>query len=306
MSLVSGKTILEKAKREKRAVGAFNFTSLEQLKAIVSACKKLNTEAFLSVSESAIGFLGIENVVSMTKNETKNTNINFALHLDHGKSFKMCKTCVEAGFTSVMIDASKLCFDENVKLTKKVCDFAHSYGVSVEGELGKIEGVEDNTLSRESVLTNPNDAQNFINLTGVDSLAISIGTSHGAYKFKGESVLDIKRLKEINEKTNGFLLVLHGASSVNKELVENFSKVGGDLDSAKGVSDEMIVSAIENGICKINVDTDNRIAFTTGVRQSLQNPSVFSPREYLLQGICEMQKEVEKRINIFNNFCQNK
>lgn len=301
MSLVSGKEILLEAKKNKRAVGAFNFTSLEQLKAIVNACKQTNTGCFLSTSESAIEFLGINHIVCMVKNEVENLNLKFALHLDHGKSFEICKKCVDTGYTSVMIDGSLLDSKENMHLTKQVCTYAHSKNVSVEGEIGKIQGIEDNTISKESILTSPSDACEFIKQTGVDSLAISIGTSHGAYKFKGQSKLEIELLRKIDEATNHFPLVLHGASSVSETLVENFNKVGGTLQNAKGVDDYSIKQAIDNGICKINVDTDLRIAFTTGVRNALNNKTEFSPRNYLLPAIAEMTKEVVNRINLFNN-----
>ncbi len=299
--LVSGKEILIEAKKNNRAVGAFNFTSLEQLKAIIKACKQTNTGCFLSTSESAIEFLGLNHIVCMVKNEVENLDLKFALHLDHGKSYEICKKCVDAGYSSVMIDGSLLGFEQNVELTKKVCEYAHTKNVSVEGELGKIQGIEDNTIGKESILTTPEGAIDFIKQTGVDSLAISIGTSHGAYKFKGESKLEIELLKQIDKNTNHFPLVLHGASSVSSELLENFNKSGGNLGTAKGVDDKSIKQAINGGICKVNVDTDLRIAFTTGIRNALSNKSEFSPRNYLLPAINEMTKEVVNRIELFNN-----
>lgn len=301
MSLVNSKEILKEAKSKKIAIGAFNFTNFEGLKAIINACKKTNANCILSTSESAIKFMGIKNIVSVVKNEVENLNQKFALHLDHGKSFEICKSCIDNGYTSVMIDASSLSFGENIKLTKQVVDYAKKFNVSVEGELGKIEGIEDNTKSLESVLTSPSDAVNFINETGIDSLAVSIGTSHGAYKFKGESELQIKLLKEINEKTNYFPLVLHGASSLNENLVNKFNNVGGSLNNAKGVDDFSIKQAILNGICKINVDTDLRIAFTTGVKEALQNSTCFNLRDYLKNGMNIMEEEVINRINLFKS-----
>ncbi len=301
MSLVKGIELLKNAKQNNFAVGAFNFTSLEQLKAIIKACKETNTGCFLSTSESAIEFMGLKNIISMVKNEVEDLDLPFVLHLDHGKSFEKCKQCVDAGYTSIMIDGSKLSVEENISLTKQVADYAHKFDVSVEGEIGKIEGIEDNTISKEQILTSPIDAKNFIKKTGVDSLAISIGTSHGAYKFKGESKLEIELLKQINSLTNNFPLVLHGASSVSKNLVENFKIVGGDLLTAKGVDDKSIKDAIDGGICKINVDTDLRIAFTTGIRKSLLNPKIYSPRDYLTDAIESMKEEVINRINLFNN-----
>ena len=299
--LTNSKELLLKAKKEKKAVGAFNFTTFEQLKAIITACKNLNTGCILATSESAIKFMGIKNIVNVVKNETSKTKIKFALHLDHGKSYEICKQCIKEGYTSVMIDASHLPYEENVKLTKKVVHFAKKYNVSVEAELGKLQGVEDNVNSLENVLTNPNEAKDFINKTNIDSLAVSIGTSHGAYKFKGESKLQIGLLKEINKVTNNFPLVLHGASSVNKNLVKQFNNAGGNITNAVGVSNISIKDAINNGICKINVDTDLRIAFTTGVRETLKNQTCFNLRDYLSLGMYEMINEVEKRIKLFNN-----
>ena len=299
--LVKSEIILKKAKKEKRAVGAFNFTTLEQLKAIANACKSQNMGCILATSESAIKYMGIKNIVSMVKNEVEDLDLEFSLHLDHGKTFEICKLCIDNGYNSVMIDASSLPLEENIKLSKKVADYAKNFDVSVEAELGKIQGVEDNVSSVDSIFTDPNVAQDFINKTGINSLAISIGTSHGAYKFKGESKLDIERLIKIDTLTNHFPLVLHGASSVSTELVKNFENVGGKLFDAKGVSDSNLKDAIKNGICKINVDTDLRIAYTTGVRQSLQNSSNFNLRDYLTSGIDSMQKEVENRIKLFSN-----
>ena len=298
--LVNSKKLLIKAKENKKAVGAFNFSTLEQLKAIVNACKKCNAGCILSTSEGAIKFIGIKNIVSMVKNEVEELDIEFALHLDHGKSFETCKLAIDSGYTSVMIDASNLSFEKNVKTTLQVVEYAKKYNVSVEAELGKLQGIEDNVSSMESVLTSPLEASDFIEKTGIDSLAISIGTSHGAYKFKGESKLHIDRLKEINKITKHFPLVLHGASSVNKDLVSKFNLSGGKIENAKGVDDNSIVSAIENGICKINVDTDLRISFTTGVRESLKNKEVFDLRTYLSNGIKFMEEEVINRIKLFN------
>ena len=199
-----------------------------------------------------------------------------------------------------MIDASHLPVDKNILVTKQVVDYAKKFNVSVESELGKIQGIEDNVSSLESVLTSPQEAKAFIKKTGIDSLAISIGTSHGAYKFKGESKLHIDRLKEINEITNYFPLVLHGASSVNENLVNNFNLSGGNILNAKGVDDNSVKQAITNGICKVNVDTDLRISFTTGVRNSLKDTKVFDLRTYLSSGMQSMEEIVLNRIRLFN------
>lgn len=299
MSLVNSKIILEKAKKEAYAVGAYNFTNFEGLKAIIEASKETNSDCILSTSESAVNFMGIKNIVSVVKNETENLSQNFALHLDHGKSFEICKECIDNGYTSVMIDASHLPFEENIKLTKKVCEYAKKFNVSVEAELGTLKGIEDNVNSLDSHFTRPEDAKIFVEKTKVDSLAISIGTSHGAYKFKGESKLDINRLIEINKTTNNFPLVLHGASSVSEKLLSDFKNSGGNLVSAKGVDKNSIKEAIKNGICKINVDTDLRIAFTTGVKNCLKDEKVFNLRDYLLCGIENMKNQVVEHNNLF-------
>lgn len=298
--LVNSKCLLNKAKRKKKAVGAFNFTNFEQLKAIVNACVKTNTGCILATSESAIKFMGLKNIVNVVKNEVEHLSQKFSLHLDHGKSYEICKECIKNGYTSVMIDASNLNFKENISLTRKVVNLAKKYNVSVEAELGKLQGIEDNISCNENILTSPEEAKEFIEKTDVDSLAVSIGTSHGAYKFKGESKLKIERLKQINEITNNFPLVLHGASSVNKTLLNKFSASGGKLENAKGVNNISIKKAIENGICKINVDTDLRIAFTTGIRNALKKEDCFNLRDYLNAGIIEMEKQIIERIKLFN------
>lgn len=299
--IVNSIQILRNAKKNNYAIGAFNFTTLEQLKAIIKASEETNMPVILATSESAIKFMGLENIVDLVTNEVYDSDIPYVLHLDHGKNFEICKVCIDAGFSSVMIDASALPFEENIALTKKVVDYAHVFNVSVEGELGKLQGVEDEVRSKDSVYTNADDAVEFIKQTNVDSLAISIGTSHGAYKFKGESKLNIELLKIIDEKTNHFPLVLHGASSLSDNLLQKFKNSGGEIKNAKGVSSSNLTDAIQNGICKINVDTDLRLAFTTGVRNSLNNTSVFNLREYLENGMKETILEVKEHINLFLN-----
>lgn len=299
--IVNSIQILRNAKKNNYAIGAFNFTTLEQLKAIIKASEETNMPVILATSESAIKFMGLENIVDLVTNEVYDSDIPYVLHLDHGKNFEICKVCIDAGFSSVMIDASALPFEENIALTKKVVDYAHAFNVSVEGELGKLQGVEDEVHSKDSVYTNPDDAVEFIKQTNVDSLAISIGTSHGAYKFKGESKLNIELLKIIDEKTNHFPLVLHGASSLSDNLLQKFENSGGEIKNAKGVSSSNLTDAIQNGICKINVDTDLRLAFTTGIRNSLKNTAVFNSREYLENGMKETILEVKEHINLFLN-----
>ncbi len=297
MELKNGKYILEKAKAQKYAVGAFNFSNLEQLKAILNACDKEKCDVIVQTSPSAINYIGLDVIVPMVTTLSKNLDIAVCLNLDHGKDFETIKKCVDAGYTNVMIDASDLSFEENIKLTKQCVEYAHSKNVSVEAELGSLKGVEDEVSSKESLFTNPQDAKQFVEQTGIDSLAVSIGTSHGAYKFKGESHLDIERLKQIKELVK-IPLVLHGASGVSKELKQKFIASGGKIGNANGVSNQNLEQAVLNGICKVNVDTDLRIAFTAGIRSSLNNAEIFNPRDYLLAGMKEIEEEVVKRIKI--------
>ena len=299
MALENGKNMLEKAQKGRYAVGAFNFSDLEQLKAILETASEKNVDVIVQTSSSAIKFMGLEVVAPMVKALAKDLNIAVCLNLDHGKDFEIVKKCVDAGWTNVMIDASDLSFDKNVALTKKCVEYAHSKNVTVEAELGSLKGIEDEISAKESLFTKPEDAKKFVEQTGIDSLAISIGTSHGAYKFEGESHLDIERLKKIAELVN-IPLVLHGASSVGEELKQKFLESGGKIGNAKGVSTKNLVDAVQNGICKVNVDTDLRIAFTTGIRNTLKNPEVFNPRDYLKNGMTEMKNEIAKRIDILN------
>lgn len=299
MELKNGSYLLNKAKKGKYAVGAFNFSNLEQLKAILNAASKKNSDVIVQVSSSAIKYMGLNVIVPMATALAKDLDIAVCLNLDHGKDFEIVKQCVDAGFTNVMIDASSLSFEENVKITKQCVEYAHKFGVSVEAEIGSLKGVEDEVVAKESLFTKPQDAKKFVELTGIDSLAISIGTSHGAYKFEGKSHLDIERLKEIEKATN-IPLVLHGASGVGEELKQKFVASGGKIGNANGVSDENLIEAIKFGICKVNVDTDLRIAFTTGIRNKLKDETNFNPRDYLLEGIKEIEYEVSKRIDILN------
>lgn len=300
MALVNGKKILNKAKLNKIAVGAFNFTTLEQLKVILTCAENLKQDVIVQVSESAIKFMGLKNIVSLVKNEVENLTIDVCLNLDHGKNFEICKKCIDAGFTNVMIDASDKSFEENITLTKQVCEYAHSFDVSVEAELGSLKGIEDEVSSEYSHYTNPLQAKQFVLQTDVDSLAVSIGTSHGAYKFSGESFLEIELLKQIQTETK-IPLVLHGASMVDEALLTNFVTSGGTIKNAKGVSKQNLVDAIKNGVCKVNMDTDFRISFTTGVRNALKDTTMFNLRDYLNSGMKQMKQEVEKRIKILSN-----
>ena len=300
MELKNGNYVLQKAKQNKYAVGAFNFSNLEQLKAILESANQMNCDVIVQTSSSAIKYMGLDVIVPMVTSLAKNLNIAVCLNLDHGKDFDTIKNCVDAGYTNVMIDASDLCFEDNVALTKKCVEYAHAHNVTVEAELGSLKGKEDEIESRESLYTNPQEAKKFVELTGVDSLAISIGTSHGAYKFEGKSHLDIERLKQIANAVN-IPLVLHGASSVSEELKQAFKQSGGEIGNANGVSKENLIESIRYGICKVNVDTDLRIAFTTGVRDILKDATIFDPRKYLLAGMENIKSEVKKRIEILNS-----
>lgn len=298
MALVNGNVILKKAQKNGYAVGAYNFSNLEHLKAILNASQNKNCDVIIQTSKSAIEYMGVDVIVSAVKALCKDLTIDVCLNLDHGKDFEIVKKCIDAGYTNVMIDASHLSFNENIEVTKKVVEYAHKHGVTVESELGSLQGIEDDHQSNTSLFTDPQEAKLFVEKTGIDSLAISIGTSHGAYKFKGESKLDIKRLNQITKLVD-VPLVLHGASSVDQKLKDDFIASGGQIGNANGVSKQNLIEAIQNGICKINVDTDLRIAFTTGVRNILKDNTIFDPRKYLLEGIKFMQQQVENKIDIF-------
>lgn len=300
MKLVNSKNLLTNAQQNHKAIGAFNFTNLEQLDAILQTCEEKKCGLIVQASKSAIEYMGLDTCVAMVKSKVKNLTIPVCLHLDHGSNFEICKKAIDAGFTSVMIDGSSLPFNNNVELTKKVVKYAHKKGVSVEAELGALAGVEDEVNVKNSHYTKPQDALEFVRLTKVDSLAISIGTSHGAYKFKGASKLDIKRLKEIYDLVK-IPLVLHGASSVPTNLVKKFNSLGGSLNGAKGVNCASLKQAIQNGICKINVDTDLRIAFTIGVKEFLIKNNTFNLRDYLTNGKANIIKLVKEKLDIFNN-----
>lgn len=280
------------------ALGAFNFVNLEVLKAIVEASKETDTPCLCSVSEGALKYIGEEETVAMFKAAKKDAKV--FLHLDHGKDMDLIKRMVDLGFDSVMIDASSKPFEENVRLTKEIVDYAHAKNVFVEAELGVLSGIEDEVSAEKNIYTNPAEAQKFVAETGVDMLAIAIGTSHGAYKFAGESRLNFDILNQIQELIPNTPLVLHGASSVPQNLVEELNSVGGNIKGAKGVDDKILSQACRQHICKINTDTDLRIAFTLGVRKfMLENPEVFDIRKYLGAGKEQVKKLVKEKMNLF-------
>ena len=300
MPLVTTKEMFEKAMKGHYAIGAFNINNMEFIQAITEAADEAKSPVILQVSSSAIKYAQIKYLTKMVEAAVESTNIPIALHLDHGPDFETCKMCIDNGFTSVMIDGSKYDFEENVALTKKVVDYAHSKGVVVEAELGKLAGIEDevNVAADDARYTDPDQAKEFVERTGCDSLAIAIGTSHGAYKFKGEAKLRFDILAKVKEKLPNTPIVLHGASSVIPELVEMCNNNGGNIPGAKGCPNEMLKEAGEKGVSKINVDTDLRLAMTAQIRRVFnEDPSIFDPRKYLGPARDEIRKTVLDKID---------
>lgn len=299
MALVTTKEMFEKSIKEHFAIGAFNVNNMEIIQGIVDAASEQNSPVILQASSGAIKYARPTYLKKMVEAAVEETNIPIALHLDHGPDFETCKACVDAGFTSVMIDGSKYDFEENVRLTKQVVDYAHAHGVVVEAELGKLAGIEDdvNVSEADAKYTDPDQAAEFVARTGCDSLAIAIGTSHGAYKFKGEAKLRFDILAKIKEKIPNTPIVLHGASTVIPELVEMCNKYGADIPGAKGVPDEILHEASLSGVSKINVDTDLRLAMTAQIRRVFaEEPSAFDPRKYLTPAREEIKRTVEHKI----------
>lgn len=293
MSLVTTKDMFEKSMKEHFAIGAFNVNNMEIIQGIVDAAAEENSPVILQASSSAIKYARIGFLRKMIEAALEENDIPIALHLDHGPDFETCKMCIDHGFSSVMIDGSKYDFEENVALTKKVVEYAHNRGVVVEAELGKLAGIEDevNVAASDAMFTDPDQAKEFVERTGCDSLAIAIGTSHGAYKFKGEAKLRFDILEKVKEKLPNTPIVLHGASTVILELVDLCNKYGANIPGAKGVPDEMLHEASLRGVSKINVDTDLRLAMTGAIRKALiENPEVFDPRKYM-QPARELIKE---------------
>jgi fructose-bisphosphate aldolase class II len=300
--LVTNKYLLLPAKRGSYAVGAFNIQNLESLLAVAEAAIEEKSPAIIAVTPSAIKYGGLTYLSKIAKTAAESISVPMSLHLDHGEDFETVSRCVEAGFTSVMIDGSFLKFEENIALTKRVVKLAHSKGVSVEAELGRLAGVEEKTVEeKEAVLTDPEAAKEFVKQTSVDALAVAIGTSHGAYKFKGEPKLDFKRLKSISEKVD-IPLVLHGASSVPQWIIEKAQKYGAELAGARGIPEEHIRKAISLGITKINIDTDLRLAFTATIREVLaSSPKEFDPRKILGPAKEAMKEVVKGKMRLFGS-----
>lgn len=302
MALVGTRELFEKAYREKYAVGAFNINNMEILQGIIDGARQQNAPLILQVSSGARKYASPIYLKRLAEAAVESApDLPIALHLDHGDSFELCKDCIDWGFTSVMIDASALPFGENVALTKKVVEYAHPRSVPVEAELGRLSGIEDHmkVKEREATFTDPDEAVAFVEKSGCDSLAVAVGTSHGAYKFKGEPWLDFHRLEALTKKLEGFPLVLHGASSVIPEFVEECNRFGGKLPGARGVPEEMITRASKLGVCKVNIDTDLRLAMTASIRKHFyEHPEDFDPRKYLGPAREAIKKMVVHKIGI--------
>ena len=304
MALITTKEMFKKALVNDYAVGAFNVNNMEIIQGIVDAASIENAPLILQVSAGARKYAKPAYLLKLVEAAIEDTGLDIALHLDHGEDFDICKKCIDDGFTSVMIDGSKHPSEANIALTKQVVEYAHAHGVVVEAELGKLAGVEDNIKvdARSATFTDPDEAVEFVERTGVDSLAIAIGTSHGAYKFTGEPYLDYERLKKIHSLLPDTPLVLHGASSVLKEFVDRCNEFGGQIPGAQGVPEEMIRESTKYGICKVNIDTDLRLAMTAEIRRVLiENPAEFDPRKYLGPGRDAITKMVQHKIkNVLN------
>lgn len=300
--LVTNKELLIPASQKSYAVGAFNIQNLESLQAVVEAAIEEKSPVIVALTPSSIKYGGLAYLTKIVKTAAESSPIPLSLHLDHGKDFETISKCIKAGFTSVMIDGSFLKFEENIALTRQVVDLAQPKGVSVEAELGRLAGIEESTVDeREAVLTDPDAAKEFVERTNVDALAIAIGTSHGAYKFKGAAKLDFERLKNIREKVK-VPLVLHGASSVPKWIIEKATKYGAELAGAKGIPEEHIKKAISLGISKINIDTDLRLAFTATIREVLTTkPKEFDPRKILGPAKEAMKEVVKSKMRLFGS-----
>ena len=282
MALVTTTEMFKKAYAGGYAIGAFNVNNMEIVQAITEAAGEVKSPVILQVSAGARKYAKPAYLMALAQAAVADSGIDLALHLDHGADFDICKACVDGGFTSVMIDGSHHSFEDNIAVTKRVVEYAHAHGVWVEAELGRLAGVEEDVSSEHSIYTDPDQAVEFVERSGCDSLAIAIGTSHGAYKFKGEAKLDFERLEKIGSLMPGYPLVLHGASSVPQEFVEMCNTYGGKVAGAAGVPEELLRKAAGMAICKINIDTDIRLAMTASIRKQLvEHPEEFDPRGYL-------------------------
>ena len=306
MSIVTTTEMFKKAYKEGYAIGAFNVNNMEIIQGIMEAAGELRSPVILQVSNGARKYAGHNYIVKLVEAATiQYKDIPVALHLDHGADFEMCKSCIDGGFTSVMIDGSQYSFKENIELTKKVVDYAHERGVVVEGELGQLAGVEDDVNVEHHSYTKPEEVEECVSKTGVDSLAIAIGTSHGAFKFKPgtKPQLRFDILEEVSKRLPEFPIVLHGASSVSAKYVDIINSNGGKLKDAVGIPEDMLRKAAKSSVCKINIDSDIRLAMTAGVREALvENEDMFDPRVYLKQGRAYVKELVEhKMINVLGS-----
>ena len=310
MPLVTSTEMFKKAYEGGYAIGAFNVNNMEIIQGITEGAKELNAPLILQVSAGARKYANHTYLMKLVEAAIIETGLPICLHLDHGDSFELCKSCIDGGFTSVMIDGSHFPFEENVELTKKVVEYAHDHGVVVEGELGRLEGVEDDVKVAigQGSYTDPDQVYDFVTRTGVDSLAIAIGTSHGAYKFKPgtKPQLRFDILEEVQKRLPGFPIVLHGASSVIPEFVEKINKYGGNMPDAIGVPEDMLRQAASMAVCKINIDSDLRLAMTASVREHLYtHPDHFDPRQYLKPGREAIKQMVMHKIQYVLG-CENK
>lgn len=297
MELVNTKQMFKDCIHSGYAVGAFNFVNLETLKSIVSTADEMGSPVIVQCSTGGIKYAGLEEVVAMVKAVASKVKVPVCLNLDHGATFEECKRAIDAGFTNVMIDASKYPMEQNIALTQQVVEYAHARNVTVEAEIGVLAGVEDEVSAEQNIYTDPQQAKDFVELTGCDSLAIAIGTSHGTVKFSGEAKLQFNILKKIEELLPDFPLVLHGASSIPKDMVALAEQFGAVLSGANGIPEEMLRKACEHNICKINVDSDLRIAYTAGVREHLiLNPDNVDIRKYNQNGMKYIKETVSHKM----------
>ena len=299
MPLVTTKDMFAKAYQGGYAIGAFNVNNMEIVQGITEAAKELNAPLILQVSKGARQYANPIYLRKLVEAALEDTGLPICLHLDHGDTFETCKDCIDGGFTSVMIDGSHFSFEENIAQTKKVVEYAHARGVVVEAELGKLEGVEDEVkvAAGEGSYTRPEEVEEFVSKTGVDSLAIAIGTSHGAFKFKGEAKLRFDILEEVTRRLPGFPIVLHGASSVIPEYVDMINQFGGNMPGAQGVPEDMLRKAASSAVCKINIDSDLRLAMTGSIRKHFaEHPSDFDPRQYLKPARAAIKELVKHKI----------
>jgi fructose-bisphosphate aldolase class II len=297
MPLVSPKEMFAKAYTGGYAIGALNVNNMEIVQGIIEAGKAETAPLILQVSAGARKYAGQIYIMKLMEAALADTDLPVVLHLDHGPNFEMCKAVIDGGFTSVMYDGSHLPYEENIAETKKVVEYAHARGVWVEAELGRLAGVEEDVQSDEHIYTDPDQAKDFVTRTGCDSLAIAIGTSHGAYKFKGEAKLDFDRLEKVGKLLPGVPIVLHGASSVPQEFVEMVNKYGGHVPGARGVPEDLLRKAASMAVCKINIDSDIRLAMTATIRKHLaENPADFDPRQYLTPARTAVKEMVQRKI----------